>query len=326
MATVWAFNKVSNEFERELLYNSIKLGKSRFGWSKKDKHNLALGNNETEWYSKHKFLLDIHPGDWIVHVNTPSWGKCTAAQVASGYNFDEGLECSWGRDFRHCFDIDINTIMEFDRRDPNILPSVNLNPRQRYHRVYAFDDFIRSIENLKDKKVNLGDSESRGEYHLKEKTSEYLAKITTQIQDTHGGKELERFLAKVFRKIPGVVDVIENGFGWRTDHGADIIVTIRNVLGNLSLEHRIIVQVKSYEGEHHDLSAVSQIKNGIEEYSGTAGMIITTAIASEELKKKVREAAKELRIPIDLIAGDDVARFFIKNAPELVFRLDNASK
>ena len=325
MATVWAFNKVSNEFERELLYNSTKSGKSRFGWSKKDKHNLALGNNETEWYSKHKFLLDIHPGDWIVHVNTPSWGKCTAAQVASGYNFDEGLECSWGKDFRHCFDIDTNTIMEFDRRDPNILPSVNLNPRQRYHRVRAFDDFIKSIENLKNKEINLGDSESKGEYHLKEKANKYLSEITTQIQDTRKNKNLERFLAKAFRKIPGVVDVNENGFGWGTDHGADLIVTTSSALGNLSLEHRIIVQVKSYQGEHNSLDAVSQVKIGIEKYSGTAGMIITTARASEVLENKVKEVSDEIGIPIDLLAADDVAKFIIKHAPELVFSLDGIS-
>ena len=322
MATVWAFNKVSNEFERELLYNSIKSGKSRFGWSQNDEHNLALKDNWSEHHSKQLFLLQVCSGDWIVHINTPYWGRCIAAQVTSGYNFDEGLECKQRIDFRHCFDIDTKTIMEFDRRDPNILPSVNLNPRQRYHRVYAFDDFIKSIENLKSNEVNLSGSESSGEYHLKEKTSEYLAKIATQIQGTHGGKELERFLAKVFRKIPGVVDVNENGFGWGTDHGADIIVTTSSALGNLSLEHRIIVQVKSYQGEHNSLDALNQVKIGIEKYSGTAGMIITTARASEVLENKVKEVSDEIGIPIDLLAADDVAKFVIKHAPDLIFRLD----
>ena len=28
-------------------------------------------------------------GDWIVHVNIPEWGKCTAAQVISTYEFDK---------------------------------------------------------------------------------------------------------------------------------------------------------------------------------------------------------------------------------------------
>ena len=283
---------------------------------------MALKDNWSEHHSKQLFLLQVCPGDWIVHINTPYWGRCIAAQVTSGYNFDGGLECKQRIDFRHCFDIDINTLIEFDRRDPNILPSVNLNPRQRYHRVRAFDDFIKSIENLKSNAVSLSGPESSGEYHLKEKANKYLSEITTQIQDTHGGKELERFLAKVFRKIPGVVDVNENGFGWGTDHGAVLIVTTSSALGNLSLEHRIIVQVKSYQGEHNSLDAVNQVKIGIDKYSGTAGMIITTARASEVLDNKVKEVSDEIGIPIDLLAADDVAKFVIKHAPELVFSLD----
>ena len=322
MATVWAFNKVSNEFERELLYNSIKSGKSRFGWSQNDEHNLALKDNWSEHHSKQLFLLQVCPGDWIVHINTPYWGRCIAAQVTSGYNFDEGLECKQRIDFRHCFDIDTKTIMEFDRRDPNILPSVNLNPRQRYHRVRAFDDFIRSIENLKNKKVNLGDSESSGEYHLKEETNKYLAEIASHIHNMHRSKKLEKFLAKVFQRIPSVTHVKENGSGRGTDHGADLIVITSSALGNLSLEHVIIVQVKSYQGEHHSLEALNQIKTGIKEYGGTAGMIITTATASEQLENEIQQFNDNNVTPIDLLAADDVAKFVIKHAPDLIFRLD----
>ena len=322
MATVWAFNKVTDDFERGLVYESLKSGKSRFGWLQNDEHNLALKDNWTEWHSKQLFLLQVCPGDWIVHINTPNWGRCIAAQVTSGYNFDGGLECKQRIDFRHCFDIDINTLIEFDRRDPNILPSVNLNPRQRYHRVRAFDDFIKSIKNLKSNAVSLSDPESSGEYHLKEKANKYLSEITTQIQETHKNKNLERFLAKVFRKIPGVVDVNENGFGWGADHGADLIVTTSSALGNLSLEHRIIVQIKSYQGEHNSLDAVNQIKTGIKEYGGTAGMIITTAVASEQLENEIQQFNDNNVTSIDLLAADDVAKFVIKHAPELVFSLD----
>ena len=34
--TIWAFNKVEEEAERKLVYQSIKTGKSRFGWSQSD--------------------------------------------------------------------------------------------------------------------------------------------------------------------------------------------------------------------------------------------------------------------------------------------------
>jgi restriction endonuclease len=134
-------------------------------------------------------------------------------------------------------------------------------------------------------------------------------------------KELERFLAKVFKSIPGVVDVKENGFGWGTDFGTDLIVTMKQSLGNLEFENKIIVQVKSFEGKHYDLNAVDQIKTGLKNYSGTAGMIITTAEKTEELKDRIQKASEETKKPIALLASEDVARFVIKHKPELLFDL-----
>lgn len=322
---IWAFNKVDDAKERELVYQSIKSGKSRFGWSQMDEHNLKLKDNWTDWHSKQLFLLQVKPGDWIVHINTPQWGKCIAVQVLSEYGFDDGLQCSWGTDFRHFFNVDVNTIVEFDHRDPNILPSVNLNPRQRYHRIYAVDDFLKSVDNLNNSTVILNNGESREEYHLKDKTDKYLSEISTLIHEMHKSKNLERFLARVFRKIPGVIDVNENGFGWGTDYGADLIVTMSAALGNLEFENKIIVQIKSFEGSHHDLNAVKQVITGIRKYEGTAGMIITTAKKSEELESEVQEASEEIGRPIDLLASDDVAKFVIKHAPELLFKLDGIS-
>jgi hypothetical protein len=323
--TIWAFNKVDAADARELVYQSIKSGKSRFGWSQADEHNLKLKDNWTEWHSKQLFLLQVKPGDWIVHINTPHWGRCIAVQVLSEYDFDDGLQCSHGPDFRHCFDVDVSTIIEFDRKDANVLPSVNLNPRQRYHRIYAVDDFLKSIDNLRNDTVRLNDGESKEEYHLKDKTDKYLTEISQLIHEMHKSKNLERFLAKVFWKIPGVIDVNENGFGWGTDYGADLIVTMNTSLGNLEFENRIIVQIKSFEGTHNDLEAVEQVKTGIEKYAGTAGMIITTATKSEELESKVQNTSDEIELPIDLLASEDVARFVIKHAPELLFKLDGIS-
>ncbi len=321
--TIWAFNKADDTKARELVYQSVKNGKSRFGWSQKDEHNLKLKDNWSDWHSKQLFLLQIKKGDWIVHINTPVWGKCIAAQVMTEYDFDDGLECDWGQDFRHCFEIDVNTIVEFERRDPNILPSVNLNPRQRYHRIYKDDDFLESIENLKHNRVNLRVLETKEEFHLKEKTNKYLKEITGLIHEMHRSKSLERFLAKVFRRIPGVIDVNENGFGWGTDYGADLIITMQSSIGNLDFENRIVVQVKSFDGEHYDLKAVEQVKTGIKKYKATAGMIITTAQRTEVLENKIQEISNELNsCPIDLLSGEDVARFVIKNASDLLFRLE----
>ena len=56
-------------------------------------------------------------------------------------------------------------------------------------------------------------------------------------------------------------------------------------------------------------------------YNATAGMIITTAERTEVLENKIQETSNELNCHIDLLAGEDVAKFVIKNASDLVFRL-----
>lgn len=322
---VWAFNGAEGAETRLEVYQSVKSGKSRFGWSQSDDRNLKIENNWTDDHSAQLFLLQVKKGDWIVHINTPEQGKCTAAQVLSEYDFDEGLLRSWGRDFRHFFAVDTESVMEFDRKDPNVLPTVNLYPRRRYHRVYAIDDFLRSIENIKDRRIQLSGEESREEYHLRDKLNEYLPGISNLIHETHKGKSLEGLFAKVFSRIPGVTEVIENGSRWGTDHGADLIVTTSSYLGTLEISNTVIVQIKSYEGVIHDLTAVEQIKTGVKKYAASAGFIITTAEKSDDLEQAIQSLSNEINIPIVLLASDDMVRFVIKHAPELLFELEAVS-
>lgn len=312
---IWAFSKVDDSENRSLIFESIRKGKSRFGWSQKDEHNLLL-EEWSEWHSKQQFLLEVQPNDWIVHINTPEWGQCTAVKVIGCYEYDEGLQSTHGKDFRHAIPVDVETICVFQRRDDNVLPSVNLRPRSRYHRVYEEQDFHQSIANLRDKKIDLSKN-TKGEFYLKEKTESYLTEITSSIQQMNKSKDLEIYLAKVFKKVEGVVDVKENGAGWGTDHGADLIVTFKN----LNIENKVVVQIKSFEGSHHSLEAVSQIEEAIDVYSANAGLIITTASSTEDLDAAIQSLNEKLDKQIDLMAGEDVARFVLKYAPEMVFKV-----
>ncbi|WP_023604661.1 restriction endonuclease [Aliivibrio logei] len=313
---IWAFSKVDDLENRTLVYESILKGKSRFGWSQKDEHNLSLKNSRSEWHSKQQFLLDIQPDDWIVHINTPKWGECTAVKVIGSYAFDQGLQSTHGIDFRHVIPVEKESVCVFSRRDDNILPSVNLRPRARYHRVYEEQDFHQSMANLKNNSVNLS-RESKGEFYLKERTAKYLNDITSSIHQMNKSKDLEIYLARVFRKVEGVIDVKENGSGYGTDYGADLIVTFKN----LNFESKMVVQVKSFEGSHYSLNAVDQIQEALEKYDATTGVIITTASSSERLENAVQELSNKVGKPIELIAGEDVAKFVLKYAPEMVFKV-----
>lgn len=316
--TIYAFNKPS---EVKFVYESILEGVSRFGWSWFDSANLTnlkdkkwkdMNDNETKCWSKSSFLLDIIPDDWIVHINVPSWGRCTAAKVIDRYSFDNKQDVS---DFRHKIKIDKESIIEFDRNDTNVIPIVSrkLKLRGRYWRVQCESEFFKSLENLKTNAVSLS-GESLGVYHLKKNLNEPLLSITDLIHKNHPGKNLEYFLAMVFRNIPNVVDVKENGNGWGTDFGADLIVKYQSGLpfGGLEKEETLIVQVKSYEGEHWETDAVRQIEKGIEKFNADSGMLITTAQKTENLEKCIENLANELEKPISLLAGSDVARFVMK--------------
>lgn len=334
--TVWAFLAPSRKdfdyCERsyrsamQKLTQSVQDGKSRFGWSYEDKDDLRDRSNwnEEDWNRcwLQLFLLDVRKGDWIVHVNLPDWGECIAVQVLDKYSFDDGLDLGYGPDFRHCFKVDASTIIEFERNDPNVLPSVNLRPRYRYHRIYDEEAFSQTRKNLIANQVELDDGQTGAEYHLKEATAEFLESVTRLIHKMHRGKKLEAYLAKVIRKVPGVVSVEENGLRVGTDHGADLIVTMMSSFGRLQLEQKIIVQVKSWEDTHEEIDAVHQVETGIRHFSGTAGMIITTAECSEELENEVNAVSEKLKCSIDLLAHEDVAKLVIKHAPELVFNLD----
>ena len=322
---VWAFNKPDTEEKVGLLYKSVREVKSRFGWSWKNNHNLKIDqennwrNNWTEEHPRQLFLLSIRPSHWIVHIHMRSDGRCVAARVVSEYGFDEGINTSDGQDFRHFFQIDVESIVEFERSSNKVHSAVNLYPRQRYHRVYAVEEFISSIEAIKDREIEIEGSRER--HDLLNETDKILEQIPRLIHRTHRGKKLESFLAEVFRKIPGVSDVKENGSSWGTDHGADLIVTTSTSVGRLEIENTIVVQVKSYQGDVSDTRAVDQIKGAIEHYKARAGMIITTGERTETLGNAVANAGSELGCDIELLAGKELAQFVIRYAPDQLFRL-----
>lgn len=317
--TIWAFNQPAEKYI-EFVSDSVRSGVSRFGWgwfdgadlnALKDKKWEEMSSDEQSVWSKSGFLLDIAEGDWIVHINVPSWGRCTAAKVIRPYYFGSSLT----GDFRHCIGIDKGSEIEFDRNDPNVHPllSRKLKLRGRFWRIYCENEFSESIRNLQENAVDLG-GESKGTFFLKNELTGPLKQVTKLIHRNHDGKNLEVFMASVFRKVPFVENVIENGFGWGTDHGADLIVEYRSGLPVNGLEkmEKLVVQIKSYEGEHWETRAVEQIKEAITRYEAESGMLITTAEKTVDLQEAIDNLSSEIGKPVALLAAEDVARFVLK--------------
>ena len=311
MKQVFAFAKIDDMEAREKVFQEISNGKSRFGlWDQKK-------SLKEERYGKNAFLLRIKKGDWIVHVNMPKYGKCVAVESIGEYDFDDGVKCSWGHDFKNFIPVNPDSLIQFDRKDPNVLPSVNLSPRRRGQKVLQVQDFFTSIDNLKTNKFTGDNFEDRGLLHLRTKVDDLLPQLTNHIQEMNKSKEFEKFLHRIFDNMPNTTS-IQNGFGWKSDHGADLIVEFENPIIGVNVNSKIVVQAKSYTGDHNDLNAVDQIIRGIEEYDADAGLLITTANETEELEKYVREKSEEIEKIIDVMAGHDVARFVLRYAPEFL--------
>lgn len=326
---IWAFN-TPNDNSIHFVSESLKQGISRFGWGYIDTANIRsleskpwedMSKDELLIWSKASFLSNIKIGDWIVHINVPIWGTVTAGQVIKEYDFEkEDNEIS---DFRHFFKLDLETIIKFDRNNQNVHPLISrkLKLRGKHWRIYAVKEFFETIENLKNDNVSLKGKSSIGLHYLKNELEPFYKEITRIVHNTHPEKKLEYFLADIFENIPNVTEVKVNGSGWGTDYGADIIVKYNSGLEILDLnkEDILVVQVKSYEGQHWSTNAITQIKTAIETFSADAGMIITTAKSTENIEKEIEKVSDELGIPISLIAGENVAKFVLKYGKDLLF-------
>jgi hypothetical protein len=309
---VFAFGMVTEDSFRAKVYSEIKQGRSRFGMWQQKRSLLD------EPYGKHQQLLLIKRGDWIVHVNCPEYGRCVAAQAKGGYCFDAGIQSGNDADFCNYIPIDDSTVIEFDRNDPNVLPSVNLRPMKRIQRVLQVADFLRSLDNLKAGCISQKSNDLRGVLHLREKMSDhYLPEITKQIQIMNAGKDFELFLLEVFQRMPNCL-ATPNGFGWGTDNGADLLVEFSIPIVGITLTYKLVVQAKSYVGEHFDLHAVDQVVEGINKYEADGGLLISTARSTKQLEDYIQKQSEGIGKTIELIAGIDVARFVIRYAPDLL--------
>ena len=146
----------------------------------------------------------------------------------------------------------------------------------------------------------------------------FSLEITNLIQEKHRGKKLGSFVAHVFRKVPGVVEVEVNGRLGGTDSGADVIDTTQMPLGNLPLLRKVIARIKLNAGTFFGNDAFDQVITGIKRFDGDVGMLISTAQKSEQLENAVQEASDNVGVLVNLLKFENVAKFAIKHAPELV--------
>ncbi|MDD9860005.1 MAG: hypothetical protein OXU40_06110 [Nitrospira sp.] len=112
------------------------------------------GTDEEGWDSLSKdekncwqpFLLDLKPGDYVIYINVPEWGRCTLARVTGRY-----LGRSTDEDFNHRFLVDPDSVRDFDRNSDIVHPALSriLKLMGRWWRIYdkeKFEDLLNKLE------------------------------------------------------------------------------------------------------------------------------------------------------------------------------------
>lgn len=323
--TVYALKGNSEWFD---ILSSLKNGEGRFGWGYVESANLqelqqrvqangwdSLSEDEKDCYQP--FLLDIKAGDYVIYINIPEWGKCTVAKVTGEYEWRFEDE-----DFNHRFPVDPHSIHTFDRNDASVHPALRsrLKLQGRWWRIYLQDEFNELLRILE---KGLTPTERTSETNLQFMSTEiepFLLEITRKIHRTHPNYDLEGLIAEVFKKVPGVTDVLwQGGSG---DHGADLLVTFEGGLPIPGLESQslLVVQVKSYEGEHWDTRAVEDIKRAFEHYpEASMGLIISTADSmAEPVEQALDRLREESGKPVAVLVGQDVAALLLRYGAKLL--------
>lgn len=310
------------------VHESLKRGEGRFGWSYietadlrvlqqriDDQGHAALSADEANCYQS--FLLRLNPGDHVVYINVPSWGRCTLARVTSPYYWE------WrDDDFNHRFGVDPASVREFDRNDPAIHPALRarLKLQSRHWQIRAESEFADLLAHL-DRDPALAPPQTKGNLDfLAKDIRPHLAAITAAIQHTHPNYDLEYLMAKVFEAMPGVIDVRRQG--GPGDRGADLLVTVEDghPLTGQVRQTLCVVQAKSYTGEHWDTTAVSDIRRAFEAYpDAEAGLIVSTALrAGPTLEEALTSLRAESGKPVNLLLGEELALFVLRHGAHLL--------
>lgn len=316
--------KISSKMTAEI-YNDLQEKEiARYGWSyveTSDLIGLQDKISQNKWKDlteeekdcwKANFLLRIKPEDYIVYINTPTYGRCTIAKVVEEYKWE-----NLGEDFNHTLRIDRGSIREFNRNDKAIdsVLQRRFKLQGKYWQIYCVNEFKKLIEDLKDNILTGETSTVETRYNkLISGIEGYLCEISNEITKHHAEKTLEELIEMVFKKIPNVLDVVR--FEGLADKGADLMVTYTNGLDffGIEKEEKCIVQVKSYSGCIECDQAIKDIERSFNYYTeSTCGLIMTTATeVSESFKSKLEELRDNSKKPIGFIYGAELSKWFIK--------------
>ena len=128
---VYVFGGPGEELAKFAYASLVNESISRFFWSYETRFDLNvltkkewkdLDSEEAEARAKAEFLLSIRSGDYVAHINVPTWGKVTIGRVVGTYFFQKDLP-EGQTDGRHC--LSVKNVFTFYRDDERVYPEIS---------------------------------------------------------------------------------------------------------------------------------------------------------------------------------------------------------
>jgi hypothetical protein len=317
-----------HETYREKVFASLKAGEARYGWSniktadlrELEKRQQAHGWGSLTAEEQHcyqNFLLGVKPEDYVVYVNVPRHGECTAARVTAPYFW------RWeDQDFNHRLGCDPSSVVTFHRNDAAVHPDLSqrLKLRGRKWRIKEVAEFESLLAALREGAPSERRTAEHQEALLAKELTPHLNRIAEVIHHTHPNFSLEKLLERVFSALPEV-EVVHPHHG-RGDHGADLeVVTNRKHPLTGEIEQKVcVVQVKSHSGTEWSARAVEDIARAFARYpDADEGLIVSTATdMTEEVEQAIAAVEEEWKRPVYVLLGRNLAAFLLREAWDIL--------
>jgi len=316
---------------RKLIWDELQQGRLRQGWGWLEGQDLrlilakrqagkALTAEEKAAWRNHRMLDSawggLREGDVVIIPNLPEYGQWTIARVSGPYRFEfpDGHA-----DFAHILPVEPVHGPGPDRKIGVVHPHDALvdarlrRTMKNMSRMWGIDHLgdavellIAAIESGRDLSTGLTRA-GRREAFFEDVRNDITDTAWKRLETTHHGAELEHLLIPLLESVYGKGAVHHHG--GPKEHGADLIVTTRGPLG---LKFRTAIQVKMYDGTHHDTHALDQLRRAREEHGVQAGVVLTTAVeVSAEFQEALVRLGEELQIDIQAWTRDDVMRLLL---------------
>ena len=309
------------------VFDELKAGRARIGWSYEDNLDLRLLRNKLEQRKPLDgdeqdarrclgFLTRVKQQDYLIYPHQPRRGMFSVVQVKGEYDYstkNDGLDEDF-RSFRPCLLEKPNPVDMYDEIVSSQLRQ-RLGRPGRFSEVYETSSFFKFLKDLPEA-GRLQDDENRASVQRIHR--ELREKLPEAIHQEFSRADLSRkFCSDLFDRMGYTFEVeVQEG---PAEAGSDIVVTIDHPL--LEDDFRVGVQAFAYKGtvEESDLqSKLEQLLGGWEYNSLDYGVLLTTGHCSPAAKAALRnhnDNNKERDRRVRLIEGDHLADLFLKYFP-----------